>query len=254
MKLLAVLALVGVGFLAPAHAASLQVTPISVDFGVKDQSRSLWLSNTGNTELRAQVRVFVWTQENGQDKLESTREVVASPSMVTIPPKGRQLVRLVRLDAAPAGVERSYRLLVNELPAIGSKEESSGLRFLLQYSIPVFVAPLRPAGEEARASGETEPGTDTLQVSLQRRKNGEYLFTAFNRGLRRHKISDLEGMSPTGNRIVLAQGLMGYVLAGQTRSWVLKLNPPVDIEAGELKARLVDGAHAQILRRVDPGG
>lgn len=252
-KLLAALALAGAGFFAPAvHAASLQVTPISVDFGVRDQSRSLWLSNTGSTELRAQVRVYVWTQESGQDKLEPTREVVASPSMVSIPPKGRQLVRLVRLDAAPSGVERSYRLLVNELPPSGGKQEASGLRFLLQYSIPVFIAPLQAAGEDAKQADGDESGT--LRVSLKKRKDGEFLFTAVNSGGRRYKIADLEGQGPSGNRIVLAQGLLGYVLAGQSRSWVLKLNPPVDIQAGELRARLVDGANAQVLRRVEPGG
>lgn len=252
-KLLAALALVSAGFFLPVvHAASLQVTPISVDFGVKDQSRSLWLSNTGNSELRAQVRVFVWTQENGQDKLEPTREVVASPSMVTIPPKGRQLVRLVRLNVASAGVERSYRLMVNELPVSDGKEQSSGLSFLLQYSIPVFIAPLRSASEEADQSAAAE--ADTLRVSLKKRKDGEFLFTAINKGVRRHKIADLEVRGPDGKQIVLAQGLLGYVLAGQERSWALKLNPPVEIGAGELKARLVDGANAQILQRVEPGG
>ena len=47
-----------------ASASGLQVAPVSIDVPATQNAEGLWLSNTGDTPVRAQVRVFRWTQEN----------------------------------------------------------------------------------------------------------------------------------------------------------------------------------------------
>jgi len=101
---------------APASAAGLQVTPISLDIPAQEQSQAMFLSNSGRTTLRAQVRVQAWTQSGGAEKLDATREIVASPPIVEIAPGARQMVRIVRLQPAPAAQEKTYRLIIDELP------------------------------------------------------------------------------------------------------------------------------------------
>jgi fimbrial chaperone protein len=40
----------------------------------------------GAAPINAQIRVFKWAQENGEEKLEPTEEVVASPPLATLAP------------------------------------------------------------------------------------------------------------------------------------------------------------------------
>src|SRR5690606_27632881 len=99
----------------------------------------------------AQVRVYRWTQVDGQDVLEATRDLAISPPMLEVASGGEQLVRVVRLGPAPAATEASYRVVVDELPvaAVDAADGGEGLRFVLRYSIPVFVA--SQAGDTAHS-------------------------------------------------------------------------------------------------------
>ena len=102
-----------------AAAAGLQVSPVSLTLAANQTAEGLWLSNTENTPVNAQVRVFRWTQEGGEDKLTPTRALVISPPMLQLAAGDRQLVRVIRLGAPPSGpgaVQEAYRMIIDELP------------------------------------------------------------------------------------------------------------------------------------------
>src|SRR5690606_4984286 len=120
--------------------ASLQVAPILVELEDGENAEALWLSNSGEKPIRAQVRVLAWSQAGSEDQLDPSRDLLASPPILEIAPGERQLVRIVRPDSGPVPAEQAFRLLVDELPD-PEQEVSSGLQFLLQYSVPVFVLP-----------------------------------------------------------------------------------------------------------------
>src|SRR5882757_6733023 len=82
----------------PAQAASLQVSPVVLNFQPGQPAQGLTLRNTGDAPLTGQVRVFAWSQDGKDDVLVPVQALVASPPMVVIPPQGEQLVRVVRVD------------------------------------------------------------------------------------------------------------------------------------------------------------
>ena len=122
-----------------ASASGLQIAPTSLTIATGGPAQGLWLTNTGERELRAQVRAYHWSQSTGKDQLDPTQAIVASPPMLSIPPGGRQLVRVIRTgqDAQASG-EQAFRLLVDELP-LGGEDKQSGVQYVLRYSVPVFV-------------------------------------------------------------------------------------------------------------------
>lgn len=71
-----------------ARAAGLQVSPITPTLQPAQQADGLWLSNTGSAQLDAQVRVFRWRQEGGQEQLQATREKGVLPACVRHLPSG----------------------------------------------------------------------------------------------------------------------------------------------------------------------
>ncbi len=183
---------------AMPQAASLQVAPVSVEVAAPGAAATVNLRNQGDKPMEGQVRVFRWTQVNGQDKLEPTDDVVASPPMVTLRPNTNYVVRIVRTKKAPVAVEETYRLLIDELPSAGG-ERRSAVNIVLRYSIPVFF---------------TAPGAAPSKLSwgLERRNNKQFLI-AKNDGDRRVRLSKLVLTDAKGAKASFGEGLAGYVLA-----------------------------------------
>jgi len=233
-------------------AANLQVAPILVEFPPQEQSQALWLTNSGDQPLQAQVRVQRWTQEGGADQLASTRDLVASPALLEVAPGQRQLVRIVRLQSGPMAGEQAYRLLVDELPSAGDASgQESGLNFLLRYSIPVFVGTPAPAPVETGRRRPPPPTAPTTDLSMLSANWQEGQLQVENRGDRRARLSQLAWINSDGTRVELKPGLLGYVLAGQRMQWALPQTQQVR-PGGHLVATFDTGHDEQALPLVAP--
>ncbi|MET0935648.1 MAG: molecular chaperone [Luteibacter sp.] len=209
--------------LAPLAAASgLQVSPIGLRLPSTAQADALWLTNTGSDTVHAQVRVFRWSQADGKDVLEPSRDLVVSPPMVTIAPGDRQMVRVIRQVDPPSGVEASYRVVVDELPIDAG--EQTGLKFVLRYSIPVFLAPRGDPTVKA-----------TLQATWDRSPDGPMLRVT-NSGSGHAQIADVVWRGEKGQGATLLSGLVGYALPGSTMSWHLPQGAQPN--GGAVKARI----------------
>lgn len=219
-----------------ALAAGLQVAPTQLTLSAARPADALWFSNTGDQPLRAQVRVFRWIQENGQERLQPDPGLAISPPMLELAPGARQLVRVIRLGAPPAR-ESAYRLIVDELPR-ENDERAAGLQFLLRYSVPVFLAPAGAAGApQLRAQFQFEGERPWLMVD--------------NRGDRRAQLADVSFLDAQGRRLALAPGLLGYALAGQRMRWPLQVPADAVRGPGLVKARINGESDEQALA-LDP--
>ena len=233
MRLHAALRVLIAGLLAacgPAVASGLQVAPIGLEFTPASPAQGLWLTNTGDRLLRAQVRVFHWTQAGGKDELAPTQALVASPPMLALEPAGRQLVRVIRTGAAGASGagEDAFRLLVDELPP-AEQGQASGLQYILRYSVPVFVGGINPPDETTVVSA--------LHWSLVR-EGGHVMLQARNDGARHAQVSNVSLLPATGEAMVVSPGLLGYVLPRSSMRWPLKA-PADAVGAGaKLEARI----------------
>src|SRR5476649_336008 len=97
-----------------ARASSLSVLPISLDVTQQTNIGTLTLRNREVRPLNVQVRVFRWTQVDGQDKLEPTQDVVVSPPIVTISAGADYVVRLQRTNSGAIDGEEAYRAVIDE--------------------------------------------------------------------------------------------------------------------------------------------
>lgn len=213
-----------------AMAASLQVSPIMLDIKQNQPSDGIWLSNTSQEPLHAQIRVFAWNQQTQEDVLESTSHFVASPPLVKIEAGERQFIRLVRIGDSGSEQEQAYRIVVDELPI--DSEDSEGLTFVLRYSIPVFIQ-----GQE----DEKEPNL-TWQVTENSEK--EAVLVVNNTGNMRAQLSRLIFTQANGQSVVLNEGLVGYALANSTVQLVISPNARVFASGGVFDV-LINGVEQQ---------
>lgn len=224
--------LLGLGLICGSVLASgLQVSPVSLTLQTSQSAEGIWLSNTGTNLVHAQVRVYHWTEQGGEQQLTPSRRLVISPPMLEIKPGDKQLIRVIRVSAPPSGsgaVEDAYRLAIDELPV---ETAGKGLQFVLHYSVPVFVAPMGVA--------KTSP---QLQWKLQRDGDHAVLQVA-NTGTGHAQLANVEFVDHAGHRTSISDGLFGYALPGTTMKWTLK-QPATDFAGGGTLEARINGAQA----------
>lgn len=224
----ALIALCSYAAVAAATAGGLQIAPVSLQIPNNASAEAIWLSNPGDAPMHAQVRVFQWTQQDGEDMLAPSTQLTISPPLVEIAPGARQLLRVIRSSAAPAaGVELTYRLIIDELPiavavdsatsaAENARKRSAGINFVMRYSVPVFVGD--PA---AQAIGQS------LDWSLHKAVH-VWSLRVHNRGSMRAQVAEIRALTADKDSTLLRSGLVGYVLPGSTMEW--KFPAPKDPE------------------------
>ncbi|WP_115512130.1 MULTISPECIES: fimbrial biogenesis chaperone [Xanthomonas] len=209
--------------LPSAQAASLQLAPTSLTLSAEQTADGLWLSNSGGAPVQVQTRAYRWTQRDGQDQLDPTQEILISPPMRTLAAGERQLIRVIRAGPAPSRQELCYRIIVDELPSADA--DRKGMQFVLRYSVPIFVLP----------PGKAEP-TPTLSAQVIAGTDGNAQIQISNSGSGHAQVADLQHRVDGATKTTL-NGLVGYVLPGQTMRWSLGA-PLAQFGRGSIVARI----------------
>ncbi|MEO6984446.1 MAG: molecular chaperone [Paralcaligenes sp.] len=199
-----------------AVAGGLQISPVSLEIAANARAGEVWLRNAGTEVVHAQVRVYLWSQDKGEDVLTPDNGMVASPPMVQVAPGQQQLVRLIRIGpmAAASLNERTYRLVIDELP-IKKPNSKIGLDFVFRYSIPVFIAGTAPP---------------KLQLGWSVHEVGKKVWLQVTNGGNSHaQLANLAFTAPGGKSVMVYQGLAGYALTGRYRR--VELSAPASLFA-----------------------
>ena len=188
--------------MSAVEAAALRVSPILIEGGPQANS-TITLRNQENRPLNAQVRVFRWTQKDGQEALLPTEDVIASPPIVSIGPREDYVVRLQRTTGQEPVSEEAYRVVVDELPN-ADRQRNGTVAVVLRYIVPAFFFP----------ADATQP---RLRWSIEHR-DGRAFIVAENSGDKRLQVTNL-GIRTGGRTVVVGKGLAGYVLGHSVREW-----------------------------------
>jgi fimbrial chaperone protein len=198
-----------------ATAASLHVAPVRVALTAARPVASVTLGNAEDEEVAVQVEVLGWSQRDGQDVYEPTREVLVNPSIFRVPARGQQIVRL-GLQAPPADIERSYRVFFQQLPRDQALPQTGGtgarLQTLLRIGVPVFVPPSAPRQDlQWRLTPSAAPAA-----------SGTHRLWLDNRGTEHLQLTEVRLKQDDGAEL-LRKAMSWYVLPGQSASIPLAL-------------------------------
>lgn len=190
---------------AQANASLVSISPTSLRVQDSTVSQTLTLTNKGDAPVSFQVQVYTWTQVEGRDVLTLTTEVVASPRIVEIAPKAKQVIRIVK--PVPAlGKATYYRVFARELPS-AVKTNVSGITNPIYHDLPSSFEP-------ANASPPS--------LSLKRQGNELAVTNSGSSAARLSQVSTSDGT-------VLAQGALGWALPGS-----MKLVPIKSFQGSQL--------------------
>jgi fimbrial chaperone protein len=200
---------------SPAMRASFTVSPTQVFLTPLATSALLTLRNESGDSLRFQITAFTWDQTaSGEMQLTPTDDVVFFPRLVELAAHEERKVK-VGTTATFGTVERTYRIFVEELPALKGAEPVSGtgVQMRTRMGIPVFLRPAQATAGGALSDPATTKGTVTVRLD--------------NRGTV-HLVADsvqLRGQSANG-AVVFTKTLNGwYILAGKSQAFDFALTP-----------------------------
>ena len=71
---------------APARASTFNISPIRAELEAAHKTEALTLTNADDSPVVVQIRVVSWSQKDGTEQLEDTRELLATPPVLQIPP------------------------------------------------------------------------------------------------------------------------------------------------------------------------
>jgi fimbrial chaperone protein len=198
-------ALAAATWLPPASAGSFSISPLRVDLSRTTSTAALTVRNEADGEVVVQVETLQWSQADGQDVLDPTRDLIVSPAVFTLPAQSTQLVRVALRRDPDARRELSYRLVVQEVPPAPSPD-FTGLQVALRMSLPVFVAALTPAPARLEWSAAREPG-------------GALVVVARNPSDTHARVLSFSVVPATGTAAGFDQPVATYVLPGQSHGW-----------------------------------
>ena len=189
------------------NAASIRLSPVSIEILNDQSASSISLYNQSNESTDLQVRVFEWRQNAGQDQLIPTEDIAVSPPFLKLKPNDSYNLRVVRINPQPVSGEKTYRIIIDELPKpVDSRKADQGINVLLRSSLPVFVV--------------NKDAITKLSWKIDENQNAPSLNMS-NIGNRHALLNNLTLVDATANKSypIQVNTVNGYILAEQTRSY-----------------------------------
>ena len=191
-----------------AAQTTFSVDPLLVRLNSQNTNEVLTITNPTASEIRFEIKVFTWDQAPpaGTMQLTPTSDVVIFPPLATLKPRTTQRVR-VGTTLAPGPIEKSYRILIEELPSNTAPSSANQVSVRTRIGMPVFIEATNP-----RVSGRID------SVSM----NGRSVTIVMSNTGTTHAMVDsiiVRGMSAP-DQMVFEDSFAGwYVLAGKSRTW-----------------------------------
>jgi fimbrial chaperone protein len=221
-------AVVGVLALAvsTAHAGNFSVSPVRVYVAHNERAASLTIVNTGDTELAIDTELFDWKQKpGGAFDLKPTDDLIVAPPQMRIPAKGRQVIRVARVLASSQQEQKTYRILVRELPQAARQQTGYGVQLSVHFSIPIFFTPrgFKPALTCALGAASAAPVSNAIPLSEDGGKpqGPPVASVRCENGGNAHALVASVALLNSAGEKVAAGRLSGYVLPTSDNVWAI---------------------------------
>jgi fimbrial chaperone protein len=207
-----------------AAAAGWNIDPVRIELSQEQQTAALTVTNDSDQPTSIQIHAVDWSQVDGKDVFSPTREILVSPPLVTIAPKAEQIIRVALRRLPDSSSELAYRINLQELPPPPSPD-FVGVQVALRIGLPVFVQPQKGGAAPKAIWKISKVADDTLKVEVR------------NQGQAHIQISDFALYVAGGDQPITDESVSSYVLAGQTRTWLLKTRSLVKIADGRVRLK-----------------
>lgn len=166
---------------SPPYVWGFDVSPISAELDVsKQRSHLLTITSKDKEQKPIRVKAVKWQlTKTGQDIRQETSDLILFPRQFVLSPNEKRVVRVGARTTTKPEIEKSYRILIQEVPvALEDRHGTeSGVRLITSYATAFYIAPQKPH-------------SDIQLKSVERAADG-LMFKLFNNGNAHSHLYDL---------------------------------------------------------------
>lgn len=203
------IAIVWLGMALPATTwcGTFTVNPVRIQVSTARPNAILQITNRDDQPVTLQAHVLRWDLDGQKDVYADSDDVMLNPPIATVGPHQTQFIRLGLRHALEGAEERTYRLIVEEVPP-PPNPDFRGVQTILRISIPIFVVPKTAA---------------VPQVTWQavRTDDSRLRLIATNHGGAHVQVKALEVSSADSTDNYLKGVPPTYLLPTQQREWLI---------------------------------
>ena len=211
-----------IGLVVPVCAAQVSISPVVIEIDAPRRPVAISVTNSGERPIRLQAEVLLWQQTDGRDRYESSDALLVVPSIVDVPANSTQVVRVVLRSPVPSPVERTYRLVLDDIT--DEKPEGGGvsISFKFTHNLPVMIAP----SGKVQSTMRWMPCAETAKTSIPAGAvhSNQVCVRLVNTGNRRIRVQTLI-VNGDGWQQALSLSAGENVLAGSERELRVQLKP-----------------------------
>lgn len=208
-KIISILSCVITPLVLPVFAwcGTFTVTPVRIQVSTSRPNSVLQIVNRDDQPVTVQAHVVAWSSDGQNDVYADSNEIMLNPPIAAIGAHQSQLIRLGLRHPTEGTQERSYRLILEEVPP-PARPDFRGIQTLLRLSIPIFAVP----------KATTAP---QLIWRAVRSGDSQLRLIAVNQGTAHVQIKSLEvrGSEPADD--FLKGTPPAYLLPSQQRQWTI---------------------------------
>jgi fimbrial chaperone protein len=192
---------------ATSWSGTFTVNPVRIQVSTARPNAILQITNRDDQPVTLQAHVLRWDLDGQKDVYADSDDVMLNPPIATVGPHQTQFIRLGLRHPLEGTEERTYRLIVEEVPP-PPKPDFRGVQTILRISIPIFVVP------------KTAVAT---QVNWQavRTNDSRLRLIATNHGGAHVQVKALEVSSADSGDNYLKGVPPTYLLPTQQREWLI---------------------------------
>lgn len=208
-----------------AWAGGLAIWPVHVNLTSDSAIQELQISNPTNETSYVQVMAVELHQPGEVDEAPYVEEILAIPPVFELGPEDTQIVRIATRRPIQDETERSYRLVVTEVPRTAGLVPNS-LSISTRMTLPIFVTP---------------KGAVPLPIwKIEERGDKQSRLVLVNQGNAHIQIQNVEVIPAEEETIAFETAKGGVVHAGKDMTW------PLEIELAALKGSVTVKAKTSI--------
>ena len=158
---------------ATLQVAALTVTPMSVELTETGAGSTASFRIENDSDAPIAVLVSVMTRSIDLHGAERNAPVgndfLVMPSRLVLDPRTARVVKVQWRGQALAGVEKAYRVIVEQVPVSFAESGGSGIRILFRYIAALYVVPSGASGRVSLAAlvPEVRDGKSGILVTIR---------------------------------------------------------------------------------------
>jgi fimbrial chaperone protein len=184
-------------------AGPFHLSPIRIAFTDQKPTATLQITNEGDDPVTVQVHALNWQAKETGDMYSDTDEILVNPPVARIAGHGTQIIRLALRHPTRVPVERTWRLIIEQVPP---PPKAGEVHMVLKASIPIFLT----------AHGSQFSPRLTWEAAHM--PDGSFKVTASNSGNAHIQIKTMS-LLVDGTGAPINSTLMGYILPGGKHEW-----------------------------------